>query len=158
MTTSLKTRVGARRRLCGVVLTLLFISACEASSPTATYDVVVFTYLDRPIFNVFVGKNALGAAGEFPYNGRATTSGINFQTGPQTITWELDGAEGDVDLGKKVTARNHPEIRANESASRFLAVHIYPDETVEFLVTKNFPRLSKRGEQIRLEWEKRNAK
>lgn len=147
-----------RRALCGAVLTIVFISACDGATMTATYDVVIFTYLTRPIFDVYVGKTELGAAGEYPYNGRATTMGVTFPIGPQTITWALDGPEGAPDLGKKITAKNRPEIRPNEPGAHYLAVHIYPDETVEFVFSKNFPRLSTRGEQFDAEWEKKNGK
>ncbi|MGZ8884796.1 MAG: hypothetical protein ACXW0U_07800 [Halobacteriota archaeon] len=124
---------------------------------TVTYDVVIFSYFDRPIYNVSIGKTEIGAAGEYPFNGRATMTGIKLAIGPQLVSWELDGAADDPRTGEKGTAKNCPVVKPNSSQVRYMAVHIYPDETVELILSQTFPRISPRGEVFHATWETRNG-
>ncbi len=123
---------------------------------TVTLDVVLFSYLDRPIFDVLVGKRDVGIAGEYPRSGRGTMMGMQFQAGPQKVTWRLDGPEGTHRNGETVIAKNIPELKNIPATARYLAIHIYPDDTVEFIYTEHFPGLSERGEKFNAEWEKKN--
>lgn len=44
----------SRRAVLGAGLSLVFINACGAKSVKSTFDVVLFNYLDRPIFEVLI--------------------------------------------------------------------------------------------------------
>ncbi len=146
-----------RRILCVAGLSFFCIPACSTKPSTATLDVVLFNYLDRSIFDVFVGEHDIGVAGPYPYSGKGTMMGLRFSIGPQKITWRLDGPEGMPRNGEVVFAKNSPELRNVPGNVRFLAVHIYPDDTVEFLLTEHFPGLSPRGRQIDMDWKKQHG-
>ena len=119
---------------------------------TVTLDVVLFSYLDRPIFEVIVGKHDVGVAGAYPYSGRGTMTGVQFSLGSQKITWRY------TDTGETIIAKNTPELKDIPPNARYLAIHIYPDNTVEFIFTEHFPGLSPRGEKFNAEWNRRNGK
>lgn len=146
----------SRRRFFCAGLSLFLISACEAKPTTITLDVVLFSYLDRPIFDVFVGKREVGVAGPYPYSGKGTMMGIDFPIGPQKVSWTLGGPENMARNGEIVTAKNAPKLNEIQGNVRYLSVHVYPDDTVEFLFTEHFPGLSPRGEKIDTEWRKRH--
>jgi hypothetical protein len=148
----------SRRSICVTGFGLFLISACEAKPMTVTLDVVLFSYLDRSIFDVTVGKNAIGIAGAFPFSGRGTMMGMKFDLGPQKVTWTLDGPEGMARNGEVVTSKNQPELKDVPRQMRYLAVHIYPDNTVELVLTEHFPGLSQRGEDFKVERERKNGK
>lgn len=139
-----------RRKVCAAALALLLISACEAKPMTVTLDVVLFSYLDRPIFDVLVGKRDVGIAGEYPRSGRGTMMGMQFPFGPQKVTWRF------TDTGETVVAKNTPELKDVPRNARYLAIHIYPDSAVEFIYTEHFPELSERGKKFHADWEKKN--
>jgi hypothetical protein len=152
---------GVRRRaFCNGALGLFLLpafNACEAK-PMITLDVVLFSYLDRPIFDVLVGNRNIGVAGPFPHSGRGTMSGMQFTLGSQKVTWTLDGPEGMARNGEVVTAKNQPELKNIPPGARYLAVHIYPDDTVEFLFSEHFPGLSQQGEKSIADRKQRNGK
>jgi hypothetical protein len=150
-------RIG-RRTICGAALGLIFLSACEEKPMTVTLDVVLFSYLNRPIFDVFVGKTDIGVAGPWPYSGRGSMSGVQLPLGPQKITWRLGGPEGMPRNGDTVTAKNIPELKAVPRETVFLGVHIYADDTVELIVSQHFPELSAKGQAYDTQWEKKNGK
>ncbi|MES2017623.1 MAG: hypothetical protein V4484_14125 [Pseudomonadota bacterium] len=125
---------------------------------TITIDVVLFSYLDRPIYDVYVGKREVGVAGPYPHNGRGTMAGVQFPKGPQSISWRLDGPEGTPGNGEKVTSKNAPVLDDVPAGARFLAIHINPDNTVDFIFTPHFPGLSPQGEKFHTAWEARNGK
>lgn len=135
-----------RRSLCCAGLSLFFISACEAKPMTVTLDVVLFSYLDRPIFDVFINGKAGDSSGVYPETGGSTISGVMIPLGPQRITWTLDGPEGMADNGKIVIAKNTPILNEIPKNSRYLAIYIYPDNTVELLTSQYYPSTSARGE------------
>lgn len=140
----------SRRTVCTATLGLFLLSACEAKTMTVTLDVVLFSYLDRPIFDVLVSKRDVGVAGEYPRSGRGTMMGMQFPVGPQKVTWRF------ADTGETVTAKNAPVLKDLTHNARYLAIHIYSDDTVEFIYTEHFPGLSERGEKFNAEWEKKN--
>lgn len=110
-----------------------------------TLDMVVFNYLDRPIFDIYVDGKGGDISMGYPSTGGSTMSGIEFQLGPKKVTWVLDGPEGTPRNGEKVTARNNVSLSDVPSDAQYLAVYIYPDETVELQTTKHYPRASARA-------------
>ena len=59
--------------------------------------------------------------------------------GPQKVTWRLDGPEGMARNGETVTAKNIPEIKEIPAGVKWLALHIYDDDTVEIAFSKGSP-------------------
>ena len=72
-----------RRQSCLAGLGLFLLSACEEKPMTVTLDVVLFSYLDRPIFDVFVNNDVGHGSGVYPRTGGGTISGVKLKLGPQ---------------------------------------------------------------------------
>lgn len=146
-----------RRQLSTAGLGLLFLSACEATPMTVNLDVVLFSYLDRPIFDVYLNRTDIGVAGPWPYSGRGTMTGVQIPLGPQKISWRLGGPEGMVGNGQTVVGKNIPTLTEVPGRSAFLGVHIYADDTVELIPSEHFPDVSARGQEFDARWRQRRG-
>ena len=146
-----------RRQLSTAGLGLLFLSACEATPMTVNLDVVLFSYLDRPIFDVYLNRTDIGVAGPWPYSGRGTMTGVQVPLGPQKISWRLDGPKGTPGNGETVISKNLPSLKDVPRRSVFLGVHIYADDTVELIPSEHFPDVSVRGRDFDLQWRRRHG-
>ena len=117
------------------------------------FDVGLKSYLDRPIFDVFVGGQDIGLDGGQPHGGPGgLMTGVPMRLGPQTVTWRLDGPKGTPGNGDTVTAVNHPVLTLEMAKHRYLGVHIYPDNTVELVPEDGWPEQTARGEEINRQW------
>jgi hypothetical protein len=128
----------------------LLTSACEAKPMKVRFDIVLFNYLDRPIFGVLIDGTIDASSDKYPATGSGTKMGIQLAPGAKRVTWRLDGPEGTPRNGETVESKNNPDLIA-VPGGKYLGIHIYPDFTVELISTKQFPRVSERGE---LEMEK----
>lgn len=142
----------------GACVGLLMISACEAAPMKVTLDIVVYSYLDRPIFDIFIDHKVGESSRVYPETGGSTVMGVTLALGPKTITWCLDGPNGTARNGELVSARNAVSLAAPASGDRYLGVHIYPDDTVELLSSQYYPRPTKRGELEIARLEKQHGK
>ena len=59
----------SRRAVLGAGLSSVFISACSAESVKSTFDVVLFNYLDRPIFEVLIDGRVDANSTPYPDTG-----------------------------------------------------------------------------------------
>jgi hypothetical protein len=135
----------------------LGLSACtdeSTSNGTAmtkaqvvTFDVALFNYLDTLIFDVFANGRWVGDASAYG-GGQGLITGVSFPLGPQLMTWRLGGPEGMPRNGETVTAKNQPVLTEQQARWRYLGIHVYPDETVEFLPSEDWPHRTERGEAI----------
>ena len=111
-------------------------------------DVVVFNYWPRAIADVSInGKYAGGSFGGFGPGGTggSTVSGVPIKLGTQEIKWALSGGEHQPRLGEIIVRK--AELKALPRDHRFLAIYIYPDETVEVATSVHYPTYSKKGEE-----------
>lgn len=108
-------------------------------------NVVLFSYLDRPIFDVFIDGKAGESSGVYPETGGGTIVGVRLALGPKTVTWRLDGPQGMARNGDTVSSKNALQLNAVVAGARYLAIHIYPDDTVELTSSVHFPQPSARG-------------
>jgi len=149
---------------------LLQLSACKADrkikgifvKKEIVLNVVVFNYFNRPIFDVYLNKRMIGGSASLsnsPYGQYSIVAGVVIPLGPQTLTWCLDGPDGNPRNGETVTAKNSLTLNADliPSDANYLGVHIYPDETAEILFSEYIPEQSKRGLIFAKEFQK-NAK
>jgi hypothetical protein len=151
----------SRRKFCSAALSLFLLNAftaCEAKPMTVTLDVVWFMYIDRPTFEQFINGKGGDSSFGMPAVGGSTISGVTLPLGPQKITWRLDGPGGMARNGEQVTSKNIPELKDIPKSSRYLAIHIYPDDTAELLLSEHYPRPSQRGETEIEKWEKKHGK
>jgi hypothetical protein len=153
------THVDVRRRLVvGACMGFFLVSACEATPMNVTLDVVVFSYLDRPIFDIFIDRKVGESSGVYPRTGGSTVTGVTLALGPKKVSWRLGGPEGAARNGDTVVASNAPSLAQPPDGAKYLAVHIYPDDTVELLTSKRFPEPSPRGEVEIARLEKHHGK
>lgn len=128
---------------------MAMLGACAKRSPShaVVLDMVLFNYLPRPIFDVFLNGKASHSSFAFPETGGGTIVGVEVPFGPQKLTWRLDGPEGMAGNGDVVTARNQADLRLEVVAAnaQFIAVHIYPDDSAELITTQHYPRETERG-------------
>jgi hypothetical protein len=149
------------------------VSACRAGDTTPQtqgqrmdkdkkeilyFDVNLKSYLDRPIFDVYLNGRDIGVAGGHPHGGPGgLMTGVPVPVGPQVVTWRLGGPEGMAGNGDTVRAVNQPVLLRPDAKLGFLGVHIYPDNTVELIPESFWPEASKRGDEINRQWEKKRA-
>ncbi len=121
-------------------------------------DVVLFSYLDRAIFDVVLSGTDIGLAGPYPASGMGSMSGVALRTGPQALKWRLGGPEGTPRNGETVQCKNQVLLDDVKPEHRFLGVHIYDDDTAELITEEHFPQRSERGEAYAVRWRASNGK
>lgn len=106
-------------------------------------DIGTYSYIERPIFDIFSNKITIGAAG-----GGSVIANARIKLGPQIATWRLDGPKGMARNGESMTAKNTPVLAMPPRNARYLGIHIYPDDTVEFIYSQYLPERTERGEVL----------
>jgi hypothetical protein len=130
-----------------------------AKQDVAYFDVDLKSYLERPIFDVYLNGKDIGVDGGPPHGGTSgLMTGVAVRLGPQVITWRLDGPEGLPGNGDTVHAVNQPVLTAADAKHRYLGVHIYPDNTVELIPEDHWPEQTARGEEINRQWRAKHGK
>lgn len=111
-------------------------------------DVVLYSFIPRPIFDIFLSGNDLGVAD--PYGGTSIVTSVPLRYGQQTLTWRLDGPEGTPGNGDTVKLKNTIEIKPEQIRENtyYMGIYLYPDSTAEVVFTEHIPGNSKRGEAI----------
>jgi hypothetical protein len=143
--------------LIGVVLVLLigaYAAYQKISQPKAVVlDVAFYNYTDRPIFDETLGGRIELNAGPPFGQGTGIMTFTEIPFGPQTLTWR------DAGTGETFTAKNKLEITPEDipEGTEFVTFHLYPDETVEAVFSKEYPKRTARGETIFEEAEKKGA-
>ncbi len=66
-------------------------------------NVVVYSNLDRPIYNIIFNGNDLGVANS--YGGTGTITGVRIPFGIQDLRWNLDGPDGTPRNGQLVIVK-----------------------------------------------------
>ncbi|CAE6820043.1 hypothetical protein PQR36_23090 [Paraburkholderia nemoris] len=110
-----------------LVVTPLF----GCTQKTMELQVVVYNYWPRAIADVSVdGQYAGGSYGSYGIDGTGgkITCCVRVKTGQVTVDWTLDGPENSPRLGEHIHA--HGALEKVPPDAQFLAVHIYPDQTV----------------------------
>ena len=131
---------------CGVMLPL---AACGQAVPKETaLNVEVFSYVDRVIVDISFNGTGLGVMNR--YGGTGTITDVYIPFGKQTLKWTLDGPEGTPRNGEILTARNQLIISPDQipAGTRYLGIHLYPDDTVEFTFAEGLPERTARGRNI----------
>ncbi len=131
-----------------------------AKNDVVYFDVALFSYLDRPIFDVYLNGRDIGVAAGQPHRGEANglMTGVAVPLGPQVITWRLGGPEGMPGNGDTVKAINQPVLSRPDSKIHYLGVHIYPDNTVELIPERFWPEKTEKGQEINRQWELKHGK
>ena len=116
---------------------MLSMAGCAGIGPNASYYMATTSFNYDPSYNSYMVKmNNSVIGGGF---GNATlTDSIN--VGEQIITWK------DANTGEKHTAKNQVTITKEQlKGKKYLAVHLYPDDTVEITTSNNWPTPTEKG-------------
>ena len=128
---------------------------------TAVVDISLFSYLDRPIFDVLLNGKNIGGTLARGFNG-ANSSMIDetIALGPQVVTWRLGGPKGMPRNGETVNAKNTPMLAEIPKGVKWIAVHVYDDDTVEITLSRGADSelSSVRGSKIIEAWRARHGK
>jgi len=128
-------------------------------SKQVVVNVVVFNYLNRPIFDVYLDGKMIGGSASLsnsPYGQFSTVAGVAIPLGPQTLTWRLDGPKGTPRNGETDKAKNSIVLTSEQIPpdASSLGVHIYPDNTAELIFSKDVLEQSTRGLGYAKEFQK----
>jgi len=143
----------ARRKVLRDMLALGFfvsLSACgEGKQRGALFtrkevvlDVVLYSYLNHPIFDIYINGADLGVANS--YGGTGVITGVSIPLGAQTLTWRDAGS------GATFAVKNSLDLAPNQipPRARYLGVYLYPDRTAEFTFSEHMPETTPRGRHI----------
>lgn len=136
-------------------LLLLSLSACEEQYERVYLNISMFSYLDRPIFDVHMnGTDFMGASAHAFYGSNGVMLNQPITLGRQKVTWRF------ADTGETVIAKNSLELKEIPHGMKWLALHIYKDDTVELAFSKGSPDdlSTEPGKKIIGAWGKENAK
>jgi hypothetical protein len=156
---STPTQIIRRRFVIGAGLSLFF-SACKEKKMKMFLNISLFSYLDRPIFDVIMNGTDFGGALEHSFYGsNAVMIDQPIALGKQMVTWRLDGPEGAPGNGDTVIAKNVPLLQEIPKEIKSLGLHIYADNTVEIILSRGLraEQQSERGRKIVQEWRNRNG-
>ena len=111
-------------------------------------NVEVFSYVDRVITDISFNGTGLGVMNR--YGGTGTITDVYIPFGNQILKWTLDGPEGTPRNGERVTPKNQLVISPEQipPGTRYLGIHVYPDDTVEFTFAEGMPERTARGKKI----------
>jgi hypothetical protein len=135
----------SRRQFLGAIAVLPVANACEARSMKAVLNVILYNYLNRPIFDVFIDGKVGRGSDAYPSTGGGMITGVSFDLGPKKVTWRLDGPEGTPRNGETVMNKNPLRLENIVQGAKYLGVHIYPDDTVELIASVSIVGILERG-------------
>lgn len=133
-------RSTVRLGLLGLGVALLQLGPVACGARAVDMNVVVFNYGPRPLADVYLNGQHVGAGfGAFGPGGTGGSVSCCHEVAPGTIEveWMLGGPEGDPLTGtmRSATAR----LEAIHPDAEYLAVYLYPDGTVAFDTAKGIP-------------------
>jgi hypothetical protein len=103
----------------------------------AYLNISLFSYMERPIFDVKMNGSNFGAALEHSFYGSNAVMVMQpISLGPQIVTWRLAGPKGAPRNGELVTAKNQPLLSDVPKDIKWLALHVYDDDTVEIKLSR----------------------
>lgn len=147
--------------LCTTGISIFSFTSCGARRMRILLNISLFSYLDRPIFDVDMnGTDFMSALEHSFYGSNSIMVEQPIILGPQVVTWRLDGPQGMPRNGETVHAKNIPILNEIPAGIKWLALHIYDDATVEIKLSRG-TRLeleTDRGRKIIGEWRGKNAK
>jgi hypothetical protein len=139
-------------RLIGLGL-MMPLAACgqgeKRMQKETVLNVVMYSYVDRVITDIIFNGTDLGVANK--YGGTGTITGVRIPFGIQTLKWTLDGPEGTPRNGEQVKVKNNIVISPDKipPGTRYIGLHLYPDDTAEITFAEFIPETTPRGDKIR---------
>ena len=126
------------KKLLLLPISLVFsATGCAGIGPDAIYDMGTTSFHYDPSYNAYMVKlNGYEIGGGF--GGGMNTSPVKI--GSQEITWEESNSY------KLHQAKNQVTLAEEDlNEMKYLAVHLYPDDTVEITTSNNWPNPTEKG-------------
>ena len=147
-----------RTKTLGVLLMFFlsgFLGGCASRS--ATLNVTVLNYTDSSVFDLQIGKSFVQGHYRKKSGGGSVVGGVKVPVGKTTVSWFYDTFRGDPRARTEYFKRDVEVVIPKPSkGDRFLGVHIYPGDIVEFSLSNGIPGKKKPGEPYDDLWYKRN--
>lgn len=121
---------------------MLSITGCM-SKPFSTYYMATTSFNYDPTYTSYMVKlnqQEIGAG----FGGGINT--VPIKLGPQNVTWK-DTNTGEIHTGKNQVAISRDQLKG----MKYLAAHLYPDDTVEITTSNNWPEPTEKGLKVRSE-------
>lgn len=114
----------------------------------AVLALVLYSYLNRPIHDIMFSGTHVGVANA--YGGTGIITSVRIPYGRQTLTWIIGGPEGMERNGEHIRIKNDILISSEQipAGTRYIGIHLYPDETAEISFADFIPERTIRGEKI----------
>jgi hypothetical protein len=135
-----------RRRLLGAGVCVMLANACDAKLTKPSFDVVLFNYLDRPIFELLIDGTVDASSDAYPGTGIGIMIGVGMSLCQKKVNWRLDGPAGMKNNGETIASKNSPEL-VSIPGGRYLGIHVYPDYTVDLIPSVSISQVSQRGKK-----------
>ena len=116
---------------------LLSTVGCAGIWPNATYYMATTSFHYDPNYNAYMVKlNGHEIGGGF--GGGLNTSPVKL--GPQIVTWEESNSD------RMHQAKNQVILTKEDlKGMKYLAAHLYPDDTIEITTSNNWPDPTEKG-------------
>ena len=125
------------KKLILLPISLVFSAAgCAGIGPNASYYMGTTSFHYDPSYSPYMVKlngSEIGGGG-----GGMNTSLVKI--GPQTITWK-DAKTGEIHSAKNQVIITKEQLKGK----KYLAAHLYPDDTVEVTTSNNWPNPTEKG-------------
>lgn len=130
-----------------VFLAFLPISSMGAGGKM-NVEVIVFNYTSKAVSEITIQGQYMG--GYYQEYGSGGTGGkiyccINVRPGAADVQWEYDREPGDPIPVEGFVRKVHGLIPLPGGSYKYLGVHIYPDDSVKFSLTRDLPEEDKEG-------------
>ena len=109
---------------------------------------VMYSYVGRPIHDIIFNGTGLGVANS--YGGTGIITAVRIPFGAQALKWTLGGPEGMARNGEKIRTKNELVISPEQipPGTRYIGLHLYPDDTAQVTFAEFIPEKTARGEKI----------
>lgn len=124
----------------------MLANACDAKLTKPSFNVDLFNYLNRPIFELLIDGTIDASSDAYPGAGSGIMTGVGISLGQKKVTWRLDGPPRMKNNGETITSNNSPEL-VSIPGGRYLGIHLYSDYTVDLILSVGILQVSQRGQK-----------
>ncbi|MEY2151363.1 DUF3304 domain-containing protein [Rhodanobacter sp. 115] len=143
-----RTVLGTRKLMLGLLASFAIATTGGCMAHTLTVDVVVFNYTPKALADIWVQDHYVGGFVQ-EYGPGGTGGGIycciEVKPGPTHVRWEYDRSPSDTRPDELFKRDVIGVIPKPHGAYKYLGVHIYPDDHVEFTLSRDIPDEKKEG-------------
>lgn len=144
-------------KIFGVILMALLsglLSGCMSRS--AVLNVTVLNYTDTSIYDIQLGNSYVQGHYWKKSGGGTGVGGVKVPIGTASVKWIYSTFAGDPRPESYFAREVEVQIPKPSKSDRYLGVHIYPGDVVEFSLTNGMPHRKKQGEPYDHHWYMRN--